>query len=123
MSAGTSSPCLPDAAESSWVAREVEHWRATPQPGREQKGLSGHTDGISALAAVPGTPFLVSASDDGKVRVWDVEAGNLVRGHFEGHIGPVTAVSVSPDGMTIATAGKDRTVRLWDVPTGAPLGL
>jgi WD40 repeat protein len=60
---------------------------------------------------------IVSASEDGTVRVWDSATGKLVR-ILEGHGSSVRSVCFSPDGKTIASASRDKTVRVWDSATG-----
>jgi WD40 repeat protein len=86
--------------------------------------LTGHTDWVRALAAVPrpdGSPLLASASDDQTVRLWDLATGAEVR-RLTGQTGAVRALAVLPGpdgGVLLASAGADRVVRLWDPVTGA----
>lgn len=94
-----------------------------PDAGRDPVVLTGHTDGITSLTFVAGTQFLFSASDDGTLRLWDVEDGAPVGEPFVGHDGPVTSIAVGPDGLVVASAGRDRTIRLWDVGTREVLGM
>ena len=47
---------------------------------------------------------MVSASLDGTVRVWDVEAGNEVQ-NLKGHQGQVLCVAASPDGNLAVSGG------------------
>ena len=56
---------------------------------------------------------LLSAGDDGTLRLWSVETGDEIR-RFEGHVGWVLSVDLSPDGRTVLSGGEDGTIRLWD---------
>ncbi len=65
---------------------------------------------------------LVTAGEDGLIRVWTVADG-VVRLMLRGSVGGVLGVAVSPTGQTIAGAGADGTVRLWDMATGTLLAV
>ena len=65
--------------------------------------------------------FMVTASNDGLVRLWVLNGGpDLTPIDLRGHLGPVFSVDVSADG-TIASGAGDRSVRLWglDAPLSA----
>ena len=69
----------------------------------------GHRALVKDLAFTPDGEFLVSASDDKTIRVWDWRSGVSLR-TIRGQIGPgqegkIFALDVSPDGTTIAAAG------------------
>jgi WD40 repeat protein/DNA-binding SARP family transcriptional activator len=81
--------------------------------------LDAHTGAVGGLAfGADGT--LVTASEDGTARVWDLATGRE-RSTFRGHNAPVHHVAVSPDGTRVATASDDRTVKLWDPTDGREL--
>jgi WD40 repeat protein len=64
----------------------------------------------------------VTGSNDGMVRLWDIEAGESRV--LEGHRGHVTAVEFALGGQALISAGQDGTVRRWmdELPTdGATL--
>jgi WD40 repeat protein len=63
--------------------------------------LSGHTDGVYALAFAPDGKTLASASGDGTARLWDLTTGRE-RLALHGHDGPVYDVAYSDDGRTLA---------------------
>jgi WD40 repeat protein len=64
---------------------------------------------------------IVSGSEDGIVRLWDLVTGQEVR-RFTGHRGAVYSVAISPNGKHIASGGKDKTVRLWDLAGADQIG-
>ncbi len=91
----------------------------------------GHRAFVKDLAFTPDGQFIVSASDDKTIRIWDWQSGvsvRTLRGHLgDGNDGKVFAVAVSPDGKTIAVGGyfgegiadpPYGVVRLFDFATG-----
>lgn len=63
---------------------------------------------------------MISASHDGTLKVWDLEAGRVLA-TLAGHAGPVRACVVSPDGRTVISASDDRTLKRWDLDAGRVL--
>ena len=66
--------------------------------------------------------MVISGSDDGTVRVWDLATGAPVGDPFTGHSGGVRAVAAAElDGRPVVISGSsDQTVRVWDLATGDP---
>ena len=62
--------------------------------------------------------YLLSASHDQTVRLWDVASGRCVR-LLCGHSAPVRDVSASADGNLAASADEDGHVLLWHLASGA----
>ena len=79
--------------------------------------LKGHELPVEDMAFSRDGQLLVSAGDDGTVRVWNVGKGE-VQAVCIGHQAMVLAVAISPDGQTIASASVDGSVKLWDPFTG-----
>ncbi len=73
-----------------------------------------HGDAIEALAWGGSPPFLVTASEDERARIWRPEQGLSAPTVLGGHEQPLSTVAVSADGSRIATGGLDRSVLLWD---------
>ncbi len=69
------------------------------------------------IAFVPKTDRLVSVSDDGVLRLWDVEAG-VVEYELRRHSGRVPSVDASSDSLHFATAGTDGLLVIWDARSG-----
>lgn len=82
-----------------------------------ERGLTGHTAPINALAFLPDGRWLVSADESGQVVVWD-PAGTAVAGWPVFESGGVTALAVSPDGATLAVGGGNGAVQLLDAIDG-----
>jgi WD40 repeat protein len=82
--------------------------------------LQGHQGEIRGFCFSGDGRRIVSGSEDGTVRVWDVAEGReLVC--FQGHEGEVFCVGFSPDGKRVVSGGVDRTVRVWDIKLGRQL--
>ena len=64
---------------------------------------------------------LVTASDDGTARQWNVATGQPM-GEPLAHQKSVTAVAFSADGTTIITGSWDKTAQLWAAATSKPIG-
>ena len=79
--------------------------------------LRGHKDSITRLAWLPDGQFLLSASLDGSVRLWDCQAEEERRA-FLGHTDRVFDVAVTSEGRQGVSASADKTLRVWDLGTG-----
>jgi WD40 repeat protein len=78
-----------------------------------------HNDDITAIAYHRQGNLLASASQDGTVKVWQLQNNQLsLRQTLSGHAGWVTAVAISPDGRRIISGSSDKTIKIWDATTG-----
>jgi RNA polymerase sigma factor (sigma-70 family) len=93
----------------------VQLWDTTT--GQELAKLSGHENGIPAVAFAPNGKYLATASSDKTIRVWDV-ASRAERHRFAGSGEYFIKVAISPDSKLLAARGADEKVHLWDPITG-----
>ncbi len=80
--------------------------------------LEGHLGPVKGLAALA-DGRVVSASLDGKLRVWDPQTGQTLQ-TLRGHTDMVWGVAALADGRVVS-ASLDRTLRVWDPQTGQTL--
>ena len=67
--------------------------------------LSGHTGYVWGCAISPAGDTIVSASDDGTLKVWDAHTGEERR-TLRGHTGMVRGCAISPAGDYIVSASE-----------------
>ncbi|CAH1268879.1 APAF1 [Branchiostoma lanceolatum] len=81
--------------------------------------LEGHERAVCDVAITTDDRFLVSASGDRKVGVWDVEKRDLLH-KLVGHTDVVAAIAITPDDATLVSGGgmDDTTIRIWKLREG-----
>ena len=83
------------------------------KPSGPLNELKGHGGPITSLATLPtNDKEILSASEDGTVREWNVENGQQSRQLQHG--APIAAIAIRPDGKRIASAGANNSVKLWN---------
>jgi WD40 repeat protein len=96
-------------------AREIEFLELRPKGMVRAEAIRNPTRyPIQSLAFSPDGKWLLAASTDKVVRLWDVESRKLLK-DWEWQIGEVKKVAFAPDGMTAAAAGSSRKVVIWDL--------
>jgi WD40 repeat protein len=82
-----------------------------------QRTLDKHKSSVRGCAIAPNGAFIVSASVDHTLKVWDAKTGGE-RTTLSGHTAGVNKCAISPLGDFIVSASSDRTLRIWDLATG-----
>jgi len=88
-----------------------------------------HAGTVTAAAFLPDGKTLLTAGEDGRIRVWELATGrelrtfdpvpkNKVPNEEDMDFGLPLAVAISADGKTLASTGHDGRVHIWDVATG-----
>ncbi|CAJ0963250.1 unnamed protein product [Ranitomeya imitator] len=109
---------LKAAIEASWasITSQQCHRLIASMPRRIEAVISAKgfptNAGVNCLSFHPSGKFLLSASNDGTVKVLDLLEGRLLY-TLHGHQGPVLSVAFSRDGDQFASGGTDAQVLVW----------
>ncbi|MDP6812278.1 MAG: pentapeptide repeat-containing protein [Alphaproteobacteria bacterium] len=85
--------------------------------GRAGLSWEAFVPAANACAFSPDGSHILSAGDDGTLRLWGAESGEEIM-VLRGHENWVRACAFSPDGGRILSAGYDGTLRLWGADSG-----
>ena len=109
-------PCvvIPDGTIAVAAVETISLFR--PDGTEPLRVLEGHRKPVTRLRAAPDGSYLLSASLDGSVRMWDPATGHLIRALS--HTKAVSDCDVAPDGSFIVSVSNDRALRIWDPATG-----
>ncbi|TID28535.1 hypothetical protein CANINC_002408 [Pichia inconspicua] len=88
----------------------VYEWQSESYILRQQ----GHFDSMNALTYSPDGSRIVTASDDGKIKIWDIVSGFCLA-TFDQHQSSVTGVAFAKKGHVMFSSSLDGTVRAWDL--------
>lgn len=75
--------------------------------------FEGHTDNVTSIAFQSDNKWMVSSSEDGTVKVWDVRAPSVQRNYK--HNCPVNEVVIHPNQGELISCDQDGNVRVWDL--------
>ncbi len=69
---------------------------------------------LNALTFLPDGKSILSAGDDGLIRLSNVNTGKEIK-VFQGHSGTINSLFLSADGNRLVSGGSDGTVRVWKI--------
>lgn len=103
--------CSPDKTVRAWDA----------ESGQQIKKMAEHSSYVNACAPAPrGPPLVVSGSDDGTAKLWDLRVKGAIQTYPDKF--QVTSVAFSADADKIYTGGIDNELKVWDLRKGAESG-
>ena len=78
--------------------------------------MTGHQKLVNHVAFSPDGRYIVSASFDNSIKLWDGRDGKFLA-TFRGHVASVYQVAWSSDCRLLVSCSKDTTLKVWDVKT------
>jgi len=77
----------------------------------------GHSDTVTSIKLTSDGQYLVSASYDNTVKIWDFYKGDLIR-TLRGHSSWIISVCLTPKSNKIISSDLDGIIKIWDFKTG-----
>ncbi len=108
-----------DRSARIWDAKTGEARRKLSATSAGPQG--GHAGNVNSAEFSPGDgSHVLTSSDDGTIKIWDVNDGQVLK-TLKGHTAAVLHAAYSRDGARIVSSSRDGTARVWDASTGEQL--
>jgi len=78
--------------------------------------FEGHTDAVRGVIHPPDGQQIITCSDDGSLRVWNLETGGQIGNDWRN--GESEVDSISLNGKKLVSGGRDGAMKVWDMDTG-----
>ncbi|CEP14043.1 hypothetical protein [Parasitella parasitica] len=110
---------------------DIDSHQLQPKIWKPRVTIKGHLDSVRAVAFHPKEMIAASGSDDGTVKIWNLQRatgkdGNATKkgSHeeadpsitFRGHTNVVTAVAISASQNRVYSSSLDSSIRVWKLP-------
>jgi WD40 repeat protein len=107
------------ALYTSSLDKTVKAWKLASEAPTKN---FGHPNLVDAVAFDPAGTRLATGCHDGKVRIFDLAKGSVLR-EINAHVtpappAPVYCVAWSPDGKQVVSGSMDHSLKLWDAAAG-----
>lgn len=76
--------------------------------------LNGHKNSVFTAKFHPTGKYLISASRDAQLKVWDTESDYVLRESIAAHLYTINDVIFNTSGRYFVTASMDKSIKLWD---------
>ncbi|KAK7676789.1 hypothetical protein QCA50_020257 [Cerrena zonata] len=93
---------------------KIKVWDIRPQNRRCLFTLHGHLDYVRTVQFHHEMPWILSASDDQTIRIWNSTSRNCIA-ILTGHSHYVMSAQFHPKEDLVVSASQDQTVRVWDI--------
>ncbi|KAI0078368.1 coatomer subunit alpha-2 [Panus rudis PR-1116 ss-1] len=93
---------------------KIKVWDIRPQNRRCLYTLHGHLDYVRTVQFHHEMPWILSASDDQTIRIWNSTSRNCIA-ILTGHSHYVMSAQFHPKEDLVVSASQDQTVRVWDI--------
>jgi len=103
-------------AAGCWYGGTILIDAETGQQMKIFESTTANRDDVNGLVWHPGGMELVTAHQDGYLRIWDVDNGSDF-GAIKAHDGWIRGVAFSPDGNWLISGGQDMEVKVWNFQT------
>ena len=77
----------------------------------------GHSKTVTSIKLTSDSKYLVSASYDNTIKIWDFYKGNLIR-TLRGHSSWIISVAITPNDDRIVSSDLDGMIKIWDFNNG-----
>ncbi|KAG6827306.1 hypothetical protein H0H92_012378 [Tricholoma furcatifolium] len=84
--------------------------------------VQSHRERVGCIAVSPDGAWILSASRDCTLRLWDFFTGRAIGKPLVGHTYDIWSIAISTNSTYFASGSWDQTIRLWDPKTQQQLG-